>query len=229
MHSINSGEYPIGSFLPNELQLAETEKVSRHTVRAALKVLEQYGLIKRTPHVGTEVIASGTIHSFDQQLASLSDLNQLAATNPRKIQDIREVVVSKELAKQLRCAPGETFIRFSMIRLGNNDSDLPIAWTSEYVNRHWKELILEAPKHPELLMIDLISRTYGRRCSEIKQSIEATTLPQEAARHLQAQVGTPCLRIHRCYVNEAGRTLLITVSYLPADRYAFCLNIKLSH
>jgi DNA-binding GntR family transcriptional regulator len=66
-------------------------------VRAALKVLEQYGLIKRTPHVGTEVIASGTIHSFDQQLATFSDLNQLASQNQRKIKDIREVVISWNL------------------------------------------------------------------------------------------------------------------------------------
>ena len=78
-------------------------------------------------------------------------------------------------------------------------------------------------------MIDLISRTYGRRCSEIKQTIEATTLTEEAAFHLQAPIGSPCLRIHRCYVNEQGQTLLITVSYMPADRYAFSLDVKLNH
>lgn len=36
IEGISSGRYPVGSLLPKELQLVESEGVSRHTVRAAL-------------------------------------------------------------------------------------------------------------------------------------------------------------------------------------------------
>lgn len=55
IEGISSGRYPVGSLLPKELQLVESEGVSRHTVRAALAKIERLGLIQRTPHVGTRV------------------------------------------------------------------------------------------------------------------------------------------------------------------------------
>lgn len=40
IEGISSGRYPVGSLLPKELQLVESEGVSRHTVRAALAKIE---------------------------------------------------------------------------------------------------------------------------------------------------------------------------------------------
>ena len=59
IEGISSGRYPVGSLLPKELQLVESEGVSRHTVRAALAKIERLGLIQRTPHVGTRVVSRG--------------------------------------------------------------------------------------------------------------------------------------------------------------------------
>lgn len=59
IRAISTGVHPVGTLLPSEQELMKIEGVSRHTVRAALKILEQYGLIKRTPHVGTTVISRG--------------------------------------------------------------------------------------------------------------------------------------------------------------------------
>lgn len=227
MARIASGQYPLGGFLPKELQLAEAEGVSRHTVRAALAKLERLGLIQRKPHVGTRVLSRGRAQTFDQELSTLSDLDRLAAHNPRRIYDIEEVVVSRELAERLQCPPGETFLRFRMLRTEAKPEALPIAWTSEYVDRSWQKLVREAPRRPEKLMIELIGEIYGKKCTEVRQVIEASSLPPEAAAWLKAEAGSPCLRIFRRYVSARGKTLLLTVSYHPADRYAFSLNVRL--
>ncbi len=227
IQGINTGRWPVGTLLPKEMQLVEMEGVSRHTVRAALKKLERIGLIERTPHVGTRVLATSRTQSFDQELSTLSDLSRLAVHNPRRIQDIREVVVSRDLAERIQCPPGEIFIRFSMIRTGAKKGEPPIGWTSEYVDRSMQELVTEAPKQPGKLMIELISELYGKKCVEVRQTIEATTLSEEPARNLGAPIGSPCLRIYRRYVTTRGKTLLVTVSYHPANRYAFNLNVRL--
>ncbi len=227
MRRIKTGRYAVGEMLPSEPELAQAEGLSRSTVRAALAVLEKSGMIRRTPHVGTRVISKGKSQSFDQSLSSLADLDRLASKNPREILDVRECVVSRELAEKIQCPPGETYIRFSMIRQGQTSEDPPIAWTTEYVDREWQDLIAEARKSPELLMIEVIARVKGRHCTEVRQTIEATTLPEEAAKNLKSEAGAPCLRIFRRYVSAHGKVLLITVSYHPADRYAFNLNVRI--
>lgn len=195
-------------------------------MRAAFAQLEHLGVIDRRPHIGTRVIAKPKLEVFDQRLSSYADLTRLADRNPRHIVDIREEVVSRELAKKIQCPPGETFIRFAMVRLGTKPGDPPIAWTTEYVSRHWQPLIEAAKASPETLMIDLIARVCGERCVEIQQVVEATVVSEEAAGPLKAKPGEPCLRIFRRYLNAKGRCILRTVSYHPADRYAFMLTLR---
>lgn len=224
--AIRSGRYAVGDLLPKEVDIAQMESVSRFTVRAALKKLEQHSMIRRIPHVGTRVISRGIEQGFNQQISSFSDLDRLASVNTRKILSIEEIVVSKELAAQIHYPPGETLIRFEMVRQGSRSHEPPIAKTTEYVRREWQELVLEAPKQPDRLMIDLITAVYGKRCAEIRQTIEATLLTEDEARVLQAHAGTPALRIRRLYLAERGTLLLSTVSIHPAARYAFNLNLR---
>ena len=226
IRAISTGVHPVGTLLPSEQELMKIEGVSRHTVRAALKILEQYGLIKRTPHVGTTVISRGALLSFNRQLSTLSDLDRLAERNPRKLLDIREAVLERPLSDELGRPAGDVCIRFSMIRTGSADGAPPIAWTTEYVRRDWIELIRAAKDFPHLLMIELIERLFRKHCMEVRQVIEARALPEEGARHLNAATGSPALRIVRNYVDESGEILLSTVSYHPGDRYAFNLNAR---
>ena len=44
---IREGKFPVGSFLPGELELIDRFDASRHTIREALRVLEDMGLVKR--------------------------------------------------------------------------------------------------------------------------------------------------------------------------------------
>ncbi len=50
---IEDGEYPLGSRLPSERELAEEFYVNRMTIRRALAVLESEGMIKRRQGSGT--------------------------------------------------------------------------------------------------------------------------------------------------------------------------------
>lgn len=227
MHGIRTGRWPVGSMLPRELELCESEGVSRFTVRAAMKKLESAGLIRRTPHVGTMVVSTGQAKSLNRGLSSMSDLDRLASNNPRRILDIREFVVSRELSPRIGFPPGETLIRFSMVRTGSKPGDPPIAWTTEYVNRSWQRLVHEAPRHPEQLMIDIISGVYRKKCVEIRQVVEAMLLSEKAALHLEGLSGSPVRRITRRYLDVKGHAILTTISTHPADRYAFNLNVQI--
>jgi DNA-binding GntR family transcriptional regulator len=53
--AIENGDYPPGSQLPPEPDLAEQQRVSRPTLRESLRLLESEGLVVRRPRVGTVV------------------------------------------------------------------------------------------------------------------------------------------------------------------------------
>jgi len=55
---VTSGEFPLGSRLPNETELAESYGVARMTVRRALGVLRDRGII-RTLHGRGSVVVGG--------------------------------------------------------------------------------------------------------------------------------------------------------------------------
>ena len=50
---ITSGDWPVGSIIPGEIELAEQLSVSRDTVRKALDALVKAELVERRPHIGT--------------------------------------------------------------------------------------------------------------------------------------------------------------------------------
>src|SRR5215510_7007380 len=71
---IQSGRFPVGSFLPTELELRDRYGTSRHTVRAALHELAQLGLVSRRKNVGTRVESSQPTKTFRPSLDSVNDL-----------------------------------------------------------------------------------------------------------------------------------------------------------
>ncbi len=57
--AIKQGEYPVGSQLPPERQIAEEMKVSRNSVREALRALQIIGIIESRAGMGTYICENG--------------------------------------------------------------------------------------------------------------------------------------------------------------------------
>jgi GntR family transcriptional regulator len=55
---VRRGEYPVGARLPSEADLAESYGVAKMTVRRALDVLRQQGIVRTLHGRGSVVIAS---------------------------------------------------------------------------------------------------------------------------------------------------------------------------
>jgi DNA-binding GntR family transcriptional regulator len=51
--AITSGEFPPGSRLPAQKQMADEAGVSEHTVNAAVAILRERGLVYTVPRLGT--------------------------------------------------------------------------------------------------------------------------------------------------------------------------------
>ncbi len=68
--SIVSGQLPVGSLLPGDIELAERFKVSRTVLREAMKTLTAKGLIVPRARIGTKVTPKSQWNLFDPDILS---------------------------------------------------------------------------------------------------------------------------------------------------------------
>ena len=79
-NKIDEGEFKNGDKLPSESELCKTYNVSRGTLREALKLLFQYGLLVREQGRGTFV----TINKIGQDVNQLMGFTSLMQSNNKK-------------------------------------------------------------------------------------------------------------------------------------------------
>jgi GntR family transcriptional regulator len=224
--SIASGRFPVGSLLPTELELCDHYEASRHTVRAALRELQELGLVSRRKKAGTRVEAASVSSGYRQSLASVEDLVQFGASHVREVQEVEEVVIDRVLAKELGCAPGTRWLRISSLRLNGEPNAAPIGWTDVYVDAVYGELGDIVRASPDVLISQLIESRYGRRIAEIRQDVQAVLVPERLAEALKTHAGSPALRIVRHYLDPASAAFEISVTIHPADRFTFSIRLR---
>ena len=78
MQDISNGRFPVGALLPPEMTLCTQFGVSRHTVREAIRRLQERGLITRQRGVGTRVKAQQSESKYVQSASTIPDLLQYA-------------------------------------------------------------------------------------------------------------------------------------------------------
>lgn len=223
---IGNGRFPVGSNLPKELELCAQYGASRHTVRAAIRELQELGLVSRKKKAGTRVEAASPSSGYRQSLASVEDLVQFGVEHVRVVKEIADVVADRALARGLGCAVGKTWLRISSLRMSASSGRIPVGWTDVYVDPAYSDLRDIVRDHQGVLVSDLIEQRYGRRIAEIRQDVQAVTLNPTLAKALDETPGAPALRILRRYLDQAGETVEISVTFHPADRFTFSMRLQ---
>jgi GntR family transcriptional regulator len=216
---IADGEYPVGSILPPEPQLCVLYGVSRYTIRGALQVLQEHGLVSRRKNAGTRVEASGAMR-FVASTSSIEELAQYGSEHLRKIKFIREVTATRGLAELLQCAVGSRWLHIGFTRTSEGTVDQALSWTDVYVDARFGDVAQDVEKNPSILTSTLIERRFGVQFQRIEQIISAVATPEALARKLNTAVGSPALQILRRYMDADDAVLEASVSTFPSSRYA---------
>ena len=98
-HDITSGIYQAGDYLPTENELTKTHHVSRDTVRKALSLLAEAGLIQKIHGSGSQVIKHEQIDFPISQLTSYKELVEAHHINSKtNVIAIDKLIVDEKLA-----------------------------------------------------------------------------------------------------------------------------------
>ncbi|MFF2317925.1 GntR family transcriptional regulator [Arthrobacter sp. NPDC058097] len=218
---IAKGQWEVGAFLASEPELASEYSVSRETLRAALRQLEDSGLIARRKGQGTRVVRLQPVQEFHTKLSSIEELAQYGRTAERTILSIEEVAVDSHLADELGVHEGTRRTVITSTRRDPSDGGPPASWAKVYISPADAPLILEELKDSDRLVADLVAEHTGRQVTRVLQQIKATALDEEAARALGEIPGSVALRLSRCYMDAAGGILAVAISTHPAARFVY--------
>ena len=226
IEAITSGQYTVGSLLPTEFELAAQYNVSRQTVRAALKVLQDLGYISRKKGVGSCVESLDPSAGYTQSLAALEDLVLIAASEARQIHSVETVTLNRALARQLNAPLGSEWVRFTGARVDLEKENRPMSWANIYVDARFKAISDEVIANPTVLISTILEPVSGQPIQEVRQIVSATLIDEELSAHLGVPVGSPALRILRHYKTARNSILEITESIYPAERMSLSTVLR---
>jgi len=221
---INRGRIKVGETMPGEIELVGRYKVSRHTVREALRVLDDLGLIDRQQGVGTVVRARQSMPSYVQAVRTPSELMHYPADSRLIVVGAATIRASRALARQLEVRSGTEWLKVSAVRRLKG-SPVPLAWTDVYLLPDYADIVPQIGKRG-LMVYQLIEAMHGEHVEHIQVHLRAGLITAGLAGPLEAGVGTPSLTVVRRYFGRAARPFEISVSEHPSDRYMYSLELQ---
>jgi DNA-binding GntR family transcriptional regulator len=221
--AIADGRYPVGAQLPTEHQLCRQLRVSRFTIREAIRVLSNDGLVRRKPRAGTVVAALPDDTRYSHGIGSLRDLFQYAQSTHFHYVYIGRVGLSKIQARALSAKAGEEWIHAVALRR-EKPGGKPFGVTRLFLNPALKglEKALRGSPGP---VYSLIERDFGVRIDRVEQLIAAIVLDEQDAANLGVPAGSPGLSIRRSYFDENGRLVELADTVHPADRFTYRMEL----
>lgn len=219
---ILSGDYNVGSKLPVEKELCEQFEVSRHTIREALRLLRQEGLISSNKKAGTIVEPFPAPTSTFLHAQSVDDLLTFSY---RWIFTITAIEMSP-LPKAFQRLAGDSGDWLKIAGKARfEDSGEPECWFENYVHPDYVEVKehLTPTAEPLLPLIEKVCKVV---VVELDQEASAIALPRKVATALHAKNDTIAMSVRRTGYLLGGKIAFFTNEIYPASRfkYRFSLN-----
>ena len=221
VQDIAQGVYPAGSTLPNEHEFAAQYGISRGTVRAALRVVQELGLVSRRKRAGTRVEPFQLAREYSPSISSIEELTQYGETAKRTVHSMKELIVDLDLSRRLGMQPGTRWLRVGTLRADPNTLGRSLCWSDIYIEAQTGKQIRDLIRRRDDLICNLVQGATGRIIAEVQQRIRAIGVPKELAKRLGTEPDAHALEITRSYLDQRGSLMEVVVSVHPGDRFAY--------
>ena len=205
---------PAGSVLPSESELSVEFGASRVTIRRALDLVREQGLIAARQGFGWYV-ASEPVRQHLAQLGTIEA--QLAAsgiTSERRVIEFGFVAPPEHVQQILGT---DSVLRVKRINLADGEPFAVVTvWCPKSLGGRLSREQVERQPFYELLDVTLRGAT---------QTIGADGAGPDDARLLQVPVGAPVLKCQRVTTSDAGTPVLVSEHLFPAHRTEFVVDL----
>jgi GntR family transcriptional regulator len=213
---ILAGELRDGARLPAEEQLASRFGVSRVTVREALSVLADEGLILRHHGVGSFVSPHATkISAGIEKLGSFTEALRYRAKAADVVVGIQEIALGADLATALDVAAGRRAFEIRSVRSVDGTPGIYCVdvLSPDVVS---DRQVLERRYECESLL-DFLQQAAGIDIRALPMSIEAASAAGEIAERLEIAPGTPLVHLHGAGFSGSSRPVYYSSNFFRTD------------
>lgn len=217
---IAGGRFAAGEKLPSEIEIAETYRVNRHTVRRALAALAERGLVRAERGSGTYVEAQRLAYPLRSR-TRFSEIVGAEGREPRgQLIEASGDVATRELARALAVRTGAPLVRIEALRLADRT---PICISTTWLSAERfpdAGKIFASTRSMTRLLEHFGVRDYRRGSTRITAGIVDAT---DAAR-LDLALGRPILVVEATDVDAQGRPVVTKHSRFAAERVEFLVE-----
>jgi|YNPNPStandDraft_1061719.scaffolds.fasta_scaffold06786_4 GntR family transcriptional regulator len=217
---IQQGHYRTGEQLPSEQSLAARFGVSRATVREALKILEEEGLILCRHGVGRLVTAgaSGILSEAITNLKSVTEMaGELAIPLSTQVLALREELPDDVVRTRLNLQPGMGVVVLERVRLAHSE---PVIYSIDIFPR----AIVVGELRAEMFAGSLLAVMEGEwetRLAYSRAIISAVLLDPELSQQIGVPDSPPWILLEQINYDTRDRPVLYSKDYHRGDKFQF--------
>jgi GntR family transcriptional regulator len=207
-----------GDQLPSEAELAQRFAVGRTTIREALKLLEQDGLVDVRRGRGRFLSAIAGLR-VERPVTNFESVTEMMAALGYKVANrvlrIEDASASEEEAEALQLEAGAQVIRLERLRMHEGDT---VIYSQNTIDRRvfrdiealdWSGSVVE------------LLAAHGHQLVSSAAQIRAAKLPQEVANRITGKPRDPWLLIVEVCVTGTGEPRLYSRDYHRGDLFTF--------
>lgn len=211
---VQSGGLTAGRLLPSESALSHEFGVSRVTVRRALDVLREEGLVSARQGFGWFVSSDPVLQALGR-LGTIEE--QMTVNGIRSERRIIEFAFEPATRSVVKILNTDQVLRVKRVNTADGEPfALVTVWCPFELGQHLSRHDVEQSPFYELLNVPLRGAT---------QTIGADSATVEEARLLEVPAGSPVLRCERVTKNVEGDAVLLSHHVFPAHLTNFVVEL----
>ncbi len=206
-----------GDRLPTEAEIGDRFDVARTTVREAMKLLEQDGLVDVRHGLGRWVSSLPVLERPITRLESATEMMQgLGYSVTNRLLDVRTREADADEASALGLARNAKVIQLERLRLHRDE---PFIYSVDVLPLTLIAGPIEAVEWAGPLLSQLEAR--GHRVVSATAEIKAVALPRSVVVKVGLRTSVPWLLMVHSNFDESGRPLIYSHDYYRGDRFTF--------
>lgn len=212
---IENKVYEEGEKLPSEFELSKQLGVSRATLREALRLLEEEGVVIRRHGVGTFVHTKPLFSAGIEELYSVTDMIKQANMEPGTI--FLSSAVREATDEDRRRFNQEELTEVMEIERVRTADQVPVVYCLDKVPNQ----LLENHSIHETKSIFNYLEEIGHSISYAVTYIEPIGFHERVSEILQCDPETSLLLLKQIHYDQSERPLLYSLNYFRADKFKF--------
>jgi len=221
-HEIAVGQLRPGSTIGSEAELTKRFGVSRVTLRQAISVLVDQGIVTRRHGKGTYVQAAPLDYPLDALIGTTQVVSALGRDWRSEVVSLRSARAGSDIARLLQVKPSEPVTQVTRVDHAGRDA-LAVAYIHlpQRVGAQLTPSEIEAkPLYP------LLAEKASERADLAHQTMRAAAANAEVSSLLAIEEGAPVMVVSRVTHNTDGKPIEYSDVYFRADSIRFLISLR---